>query len=564
MKFQDMEYTRPNIDEVEKSFQALLADFEKADSATAQNEILAQITSLRSKVDTMGTLASIRHDIDTRDEFYKAENDYFDENQPRMQALVTKLYELMTQSPFRKELEAEWGPQFFRLADLQLKSFKPEILPERQQENKLASRYGELIASAKIMFEGEERTIAQMGPYLTSADRELRKRAHEARNAWMAERQDEFDEIYDGLVKTRHAMAKKLGYDNFIEVAYARMGRSDYNADMVANFRKQVEEKIVPVATKLHERQRVRLGLAELKYYDEGVQFSSGNPKPHGDPEWIVENGRKMYKELSAETDEFFTVMTENNLMDLVAKPGKGAGGYCTSILEYHVPFIFSNFNGTLGDVTVLTHEAGHAFQGYRSRNFELLEYGFPTMESAEIHSMSMEFFTWPWMDLFFEEETEKFKFLHLQDALLFIPYGVSVDEFQHFVYANPDATPAERRQAWRNIEKKYLPHRDYDGVDYLENGGFWHRQGHIFGAPFYYIDYTLAQICAFQFWVKARKDGEAAWADYLNLCDVGGSKSFLELIELGNLVSPFEDGCVASVIGDIESWLDSVDDTKL
>ena len=263
-----------------------------------------------------------------------------------------------------------------------------------------------------------------------------------------------------------------------------------------------------------------------------------------------------MYEDLSKETGEFFKFMQENHLMDLVAKKGKAGGGYCTFIEDYKAPFIFSNFNGTSGDIDVLTHEAGHAFQVYSSRHFEIPEYYWPTYEACEIHSMSMEFFTWPWMDLFFKEDTDKYKFSHLSDALLFLPYGVSVDEFQHWVYENPEATPKERKLQWREIEKKYLPHKDYEGNDYLENGGFWQRQGHIYNSPFYYIDYTLAQICAFQFWKRSRENQEEAWADYVKLCKLGGSMSFTKLVEAANLISPFEDGCVESVVGEIETWL--------
>src|SRR5690606_10368746 len=299
-------------------------------------------------------------------------------------------------------------------------------------------------------------------------------------------------------------------------------------------------------------------------YYDESFSFKSGNPVPKGDPEWIIENGKKMYKELSEETNEFFTYMIHSNLMDLVAKKGKAGGGYCTYISEYQAPFIFSNFNGTSGDIDVLTHEAGHAFQVYSSRHFEVPEYNWPTYEAAEIHSMSMEFFTWPWMELFFKEDTDKYKFSHLSEALLFLPYGVAVDEFQHFVYENPNVSPAERNKAWREIEKKYLPYRDYDGNEYLEKGGFWQRQSHIYNDPFYYIDYTLAQICAFQFWKKSRENHEEAWADYIHLCKQGGSKPFTELIKVANLLSPFEEGTVESVVGEIDTWLNSIDDKSL
>jgi len=333
---------------------------------------------------------------------------------------------------------------------------------------------------------------------------------------------------------------------------------------MVANFRGQVLDHIVPVATKLKERQKNRIAIDQLLYYDENLAFLSGNATPKGDPDWIVAGGAKMYEELSPETDAFFRFMQDNELMDLVAKKGKQGGGYCTYISEHKAPYIFSNFNGTSGDIDVLTHEAGHAFQVYESRGYAVPEYAFPTYEACEIHSMSMEFLTWPWMELFFKEDADKYRFHHLASSLIFIPYGVTVDEFQHYVYENPDATPAERKQAWREIEKKYLPHRDYGDNAYLEAGGFWHKQAHIFNSPLYYIDYTLAQLCAFQFWKKSREDSTAAWNDYLSLCRLGGSLSFTELAKSAGLDSPFEDGCVSSVIGSIEAWLNSVDDKAL
>ncbi|GIO96142.1 oligoendopeptidase F [Paenibacillus lautus] len=564
MKFSEYRYERPDVKAFEQKFKEQLNAFTSASTYEEQDQAMTQINKLRSEMDTLSQLVYIRHSIDTNDEFYKAEQDFFDENGPVIQEYITDYYRALVDSKFRAQLEDKWGRQLFQLAELSLKTFSPEIIEDLQQENKLTTEYSKLIASAKIQFEGEERTLSQLIPFQQSTDRNMRKRAMEASSGFMAENEANFDRIYDDLVKVRTKIAKKLGFNNYVELGYARMARTDYNAEMVANFRNQVLEHIVPVATKLKERQQKRIDVDQLLYYDENFSFKSGNATPKGDPDWIVNHGAKMYEELSPETHEFFTFMQENGLMDLVAKKGKQSGGYCTYISEYGAPFIFSNFNGTSGDIDVLTHEAGHAFQVYESRSFEVPEYGFPTYEACEIHSMSMEFFTWPWMDRFFEDEADKYRFDHLASGLIFIPYGVTVDEFQHFVYENPDATPAERKQAWREIERKYLPHRNYDDNSYLEQGGFWHKQGHIFSSPFYYIDYTLAQICAFQFWKKMHEDQSAAWADYLNLCRQGGSKSFTELVKVAGLISPFEDGCVTSVIGSIEAWLDSVDDAAL
>ena len=564
MNFNDYKYERIDIDAVKKQFEELIGSFSKADSAEKQCEIMDKVINLRNYIDTMITLVSIRHSINTADDFYDKENDYCDEISPLLYGFTTDFYEALVTSKFRKELEDKYGKFLFDQAECSLKTFNEEVIPQLQEENKLSSKYDKLIASAKIPFDGEERTLSQMAPYTQSKDRNVRKDAAKKVAEFFSAHKNDFDDIYDKLVKVRTEIAHKLGFKNYVELAYARLRRLDYNAQDVAGYRKQVLENIVPLHSELRERQAKRLGIDKLKFYDEPIKFNSGNADPHGDPEWILNHGKTMYRELSKETDEFFTFMTENNLLDLLSKKGKNSGGYCTYIPDYKSPFIFANFNGTAHDVDVLTHEAGHAFQVYESRGYEVPEYLWPSYEACEIHSMSMEFLTWPWMGLYFENDEDKYKFIHLSEALLFIPYGVTVDEFQHWVYENPEATPEERRNKWLETEKKYLPTRDYGEIDELKEGIFWFRQGHIFGTPFYYIDYTLAQVCAFQFWIKSRENREKAWEEYLNLCRLGGSKPFFELMKAANLKNPFNEGTIASVIPKIREFLDSIDDMKM
>ncbi|KPL61329.1 M3 family oligoendopeptidase [Rossellomorea vietnamensis] len=564
MKFEDYTYERPNLEEIKPAFEKVLQKFKEASDVSEQVEAIKEINDIRLTIDTMQNICYIRHSIDTNDAFYKEEQEYIDEMMPEVSGMVTEYYRELVNSPYRKELEDKWGKQLFSLAESEIKTFSPEIITLLQKENKLSSQYTKLMASAKIPFEGEERTLAQMGPFTQSVNRGTRKEAAFATVSFFEENQEELDRLFDELVKVRHTIATTLGYKNFVELGYYRMTRTDYTPDMVKAFRDQVKEHIVPLSTELKERQGKRIGIDSMKFYDEGFKFTSGNASPKGDPQWIIDNGKKMYEELSPETKEFFDFMIERNLMDLEAKKGKAGGGYCTYIAGYEAPYIFSNFNGTSGDIDVLTHEAGHAFQVYSSRGFDIPEYIWPTYEACEIHSMSMEFFTWPWMNYFFKEDTDKYQFSHLSEALQFLPYGVAVDEFQHFVYENPEATPAERNAAWRKIEEEYLPHKDYDGVSYLENGGFWQRQSHIYNSPFYYIDYTLAQICAFQFWKKMNEDRERAWSDYVALCKLGGSRSFTALVEAAHLDSPFQEGTVEKVIEPIRQWLNGIDDTNL
>ena len=564
MKFNDYKYEKINIDETKEKFSNLIKSFSDAENLEEQTKYMDEIIKLRNHIETMETLVSIRHSIDTTDEFYDKENEYVDEISPILFGFISEFYKALVNSKFRADLEKKYGKFLFDLAENTLKTFNEEIIPDLQEENRLSSKYSKLIASAKIQFDGEEKNLSEMVPYTQSKDRNVRIEASKKVAHFFKENKDKFDKIYDGLVKVRTTIAQKLGYKNYVELGYARLSRLEYDSEMVASYRKQVLENIVPLHTELRQRQAKRLGLDKLKFYDEPIKFNSGNADPHGDPEWILNHGKTMYNELSKETAEFFSFMTEKNLLDLLSKKGKMSGGYCTYIPEYKSPYIFANFNGTSHDVDVLTHEAGHAFQVYQSRGYEIPEYLWPTYEACEIHSMSMEFLTWPWMDLFFENDAEKYKFIHLSEALLFIPYGVTVDEFQHWVYENPNATPDDRRAKWLEIEKKYLPTRDYGEVDDLKEGIFWFRQGHIFNSPFYYIDYTLAQVCAFQFWIKSQENRKKAWDEYLALCKLGGGKPFFELMKAANLKNPFDQGTIASVIPKIREFLESIDDMKL
>lgn len=565
MKFSEYEYKRPDYtaykQEAEATIRAL-ADAVDEDEAIAA---VVKMTNLIAEQDKMAQISQVRHTVNTKDEFYEKEDDYWNEYGPLFSEIYNNYYRVLLESPYRDKMEGIVPDLYFKMAEYQLKTFSPEVIDLLQKENELGSKYDKLVASAQIEFDGKTLNLSQLGPYQQSTDRGVRKAASEAYFHFFQEHEGDFDDIYDQLVKVRDQIAKKLGYKDFVELAYVRMLRYDYDRDMVQTYRDQVLTEVVPVVNRLYERQAKRIGVDTLHYYDLSLDFLNGNATPKGDSQYIMEMGQKMYHELSPETAHFIDVMYENELLDLETKEGKASGGYCTFIPGYESPFIFANFNGTSADIDVLTHEAGHAFQVYQSRWIKQPELVFPTYESAEIHSMSMEFFTYPWMELFFKEETPKYKFAHLAGALQFLPYGVLVDHFQHEVYENPEMTPEERKATWRRLEKLYNPHKNYEENAFLDKGALWFRQGHIFDTPFYYIDYTLAQVCAFQFWKRAIVDKNPdAWEDYLAICEVGGTKSFLEIIELANLKSPFEEGSLTDVVRAIDQELSSVDDTQL
>ena len=554
MKFKDYKYERPNYEEIKKSFLELVDKIKNASTYDEQKLHINQLNNIRKHIETMSTLASIRNSINTADEFYDEEQNYWDEQGPLYTELNSDFYKVIVNSKFKDEIKKDYSEQFYKICEYSLKSFSPEIISDLQEENKLMSKYTKLLASAKINFKGEELNLSGLYKYMLSSDRNEREQSSKAYYNYFGEHEEEFDEIYDQLVHIRHNMAKKLGFKNFVELGYIRMDRTDYNPEMVVNLRKQILEYIVPLCNKLYEKQAKRLNLDKLTYIDENLEFLDGNATIKGDSDYIIENGIKMYQELSQETKEFFDFMLENELMDLETKHNKSAGGYCTYIPDYKAPFIFSNFNKTSEDMDVLTHEAGHAFQLYMSRDIDMQEINFPTLDSCEIHSMSMEFITYPWMETFFKEDSDKYKFAHLTSAIKFLPYGVVVDEFQHVVYDNPNMTSDERKKVWRDLEKKQLPHRDYEDNEILERGCWFFKQGHIFKDPFYYIDYVLAQICAFQFLKKMGEDRISGWEDYLRICKVGGTQSFLQIVKTGNLISPFDDKCIEYIIKNLET----------
>lgn len=564
MKFSEMKYERPNYAKLYDDMKALLGKMQGAKSTDEFVAALMELDKLSDNFATMSTLCSIRNSINTKDEFYEKETDVMNEETPRFGEIYTAVASICLNTPFKADLEKKFGKYFLEKAALSEKTFSPAVVEDLVEENKLGTAYQKLLASAEIEFDGKTYNLTGMGPFALSKDRDVRRRASVEVNKWLADRVGELDDLYDKLVKVRVRIAEKLGFSNFVELAYARMGRTDWNMQDARLYRKQILESVVPLTQKLIAEQRERLGIADMKYYDYALSFLSGNPTPKGDEEHLVNEAKKMYHELSRETGEFFDMMISMELMDLATKPGKAGGGYMTFLPDYKVPFIFANFNGTSHDVDVLTHEAGHAFQGWVQRNVSPSILKDMTMEVAEVHSMSMEFFTHPWLESFFKEDTEKYYYDHVAAALRFLPYGASIDEFQEWVFLNPNASPAERRQAYRDIEKKYLPHLEYDDCEYLEKGGRWQRQAHVYGMPFYYLDYTISQVVAFQYFVWDMKDHKAAWESYMKICELAGTVPFTELAQVCGLKNPFKEGCIASITPALEKFMDGLDKSKI
>ena len=564
LKFSEYPFIVPNEKKFVKKMQGFIDELKACNNAEEAHKVIKKLNNFTSIIETECSVIYVLYSIHTDNEKYKAAQDKIDEMSPIFSKYSTEISKILVNAPYRQELEKKLGSFLLKKYENSLKTFDEKIMEELVKENKLVSEYDMIFGGAQIEFKGQTLNLSQLGKYMQDKDRETRKAAAKAMDNWLKENENKIGQIYDDLVHLRTEIAHKLGYESFTELGYLRMGRTDYNADMVKVYRDQIAKDVVPVCNKLYKLQMKNLGIRKPQYYDYNLMFTSGNPIPAGGTDYLVEQAHKMYSDLGPESKEFFEFMMKYELMDLEAKKGKAPGGYQTSFPLYKSPFIFSNFNGTQHDVNVLCHEGGHAFQCYLSSGIKIPEYQQPTLESCEIHSMSMEFFACPYMEGFFGKDAEKYKYSHLADSIEFLPYGATIDEFQHWVYAHPNATHEERCAEFRKIEMKYTPHKKYDDTPTLAKGTYWLRQHHVFSVPFYYIDYTLAQVVAFQFAIEDRKNHEKAWKKYIKLCKCGGKYPFLTLLEKNHLRNPFIDGNIKKVIKPLEKVLKGFDISKM
>ncbi len=562
MKFSQMPYERPELEALTAELSELTRQLREAGDYPEAREIFLKKETLERHISTLNTLASIRHSIDTRDAFYDGELRFWNAAGPKLEECRQTWTKAMLESPYRSAFAEEYGDLMFINAEIAQKTFSPEIMPELQQESDLTMEYEKLLASAQIPFEGKTYTLSQLSPCKSDPDDRRRLAAWKAEGQWYKDHQVQLDGIYDQLVHLRDAMGRKLGYDGYTTLGYYRMGRNCYTKEDVERFRAAVVKYLVPVADSIYREQAKRLGKEyPMSFADNALEFRSGNPRPIGSPEEILDQGRQFYDELSPETSAFFRTMLEGELLDVLSTEGKQAGGYCTSLADYKVPFIFANFNGTQGDVEVVTHEAGHAFASYMNRDRVPMETVWPSMEACEVHSMSMEFFAWPWAERFFGADANKFRYSHLASALTFIPYGTMVDHFQHIVYEKPDMTPSERHGVWKELLGVYMPWVRLDGdIPFYAEGEGWQRQHHIYSYPFYYIDYCLAQTVSLQFWAMLQEDRDNAWQHYMAYTVQGGSRVFTDLLKNAGLESPFEERCLQRVCAVAKNWLQNFD----
>jgi len=491
----------------------------------------------------------LRYAQDTALEERRSAQRALDERVPRVTALDVAAKRHFLDGAVRAPLQGAIGSHAFDVWSADVTCFDPAIADDLIRESALCREYTQMLASATERLGDEELTLSGLAKYYTAADRETRHAAERARWTIFTRHEERLDAIYDELVRLRAGMAAKLGFADYTAMRYAKMRRLDYGPAEVAAYRDEVVRTLVPLASELLGRYGRAAGLDRVYLWDEGALSPDGDVAPVGDLDWTIARTREALTALDPSLGEFGEALFSGGMYDVDYRPGKQRGAFCTDIPVRNSPFIFANYTGRARDVRTLFHELGHAFQRWQSRNQVALDYMHPTSETAEIHSMALEFLSWPQMERLFGPHAGAYRRQHLFDSLLFIPYGVAIDHYQHLVYAHPSASPAERHEMWREVERRYLPWRDYGDLAFPAKGRLWQEKPHVYLSPFYYIDYTLALCCALQFWARSTGSFDAALADYVALCGRGGEAPFQRLVASANLESPFAAGALQRVV---------------
>lgn len=563
---EDIKIERPDKNEIIRAISELDTRLNNAQNGEDAVQVVKDYFALSDDIASAFSLINIHHTINTADEYYSDLNDLMDEISPSINEATNQFDKDFYNSKFRDDLVAAFGSLYFEQVALSMKTFNSEIVPDLVEENKLVSEYTNLLASALIEYNGQKYSLPQMGKFTKSMDRNVRREASLKVNEFYSANDEKIGEIYTRMVEVRTKIARKLGYQHFLQLGYDRMGRLDWTPEDAKEYRQKILTYIVPLSNQIFQAQKERLGYGEdTRYYDYAIFYKSGDPTPKGSPDQLIDAARKMYAELSPVASTYFNFMVEHNCMDVIAKANKAGGGYMDYIPSLKTAFIFSNFNGTSGDVDVLTHEFGHSLQGFLgAENTIVPSYRSPGMECCEMHSMSMEYLTYPWMNLFFKEDTEKYLYEHLCDAITFIPYGCIIDAFQTHCYEHPELTHSQRKAYFRQLERTYLPHRQYQDSPYLESGGFWEKQMHIFQCPLYYLDYTIAQVVALEFFTEANRDHKKAFEKYLAFDRLGGTLPFRALLNKAAIDNPMDGDTLKRVSEEIMNYLSTFDLSKL
>jgi len=490
----------------------------------------------------------------------KAYLDFVENVEPKLKQTGFELDRKIVQSPHADDLDAEKYGVIVRDLKADVEVFREENVPLETEETKLDQQYEELCGDMTVEFRGRERTLPQMGKYLEDTDRDTREQAW--RGVWerRSRDRDRMNDIFDRMIALRDEMARNAGFENYRDYMFTRRRRFDYTPAHCEAFHEGAEKVVVPVLRELSRQRKEALGVDTLRPWDLNVDIRGRSPlKPFEGAGQLVEKTSKLFHRMDPSLGDLFDSLRTGDCLDLESRKGKAPGGYQYQRDRSRTPFIFMNAAGVHGDVVTMIHEAGHAFHSLLSRDQPLLHYRDAPIEFCEVASMSMELTSHPYLGEFYsEEEASRARRRHLEKISTLIPWIATIDAFQHWLYLNPKYSRDERTAKWLELNERFGPADDWSGLEhFLEMS--WQRQGHLFGVPFYYIEYGIAQLGALQLWRQYRADPKQAIANYKRALELGGSRPLPELFEAAELTFEFGPDVMRGLMDEVQGELEKL-----
>ena len=435
--------------------------------------------------------------------------------------------------------------------------FREENIPLSTRATKLVTEYNEICGAQMVEFDGEQKTFAQMAIYFENTDRKIREDAWKAVSERRFEDNERVSEIYDELIQIRHKMATNAGFEGFQQYMFASMHRFDYSIEDCLEFHESIETVCQPLRHRTDGERMRDLGVDSLRPWDMGVDVKGRPPlQPFNDVQEMVDGCSRIFHNMSEELGNYFDQLDANDCLDLDSRKGKAPGGYQYYLQKSRLPFIFMNAAGTQRNIETMIHEAGHAFHSFYSGHLDLIHERDSPIEFAEVASMSMELLTHPhWEEFYDNKDADRARRKHLEDIISFMPWMATIDAFQHWVYANPNHSREERAEKWLELGERFGPKVDMTGFEDIHKVS-WQRQGHLFGVPFYYVEYGIAQLGALQMWKYHRRDTQDALDRYKAGLSLGYTRGLTELFQASGLELSFSESYVGELIREIDEAL--------
>ena len=528
---------------------------------------LTDWSALRALIWEAGAVLSVKKTINTADvDAEQAYLDFITNVQPQASIADQALKERLLAFDGADEAMAAMEPSMALVlrdmrdaADL----FRDENVPLQTELEKLDNAYDKITGGLTAVFDGEEKNLSQLRALLQNKDRDVRHRAWTTMMELWGSKRDELNQLYSDMLRLRRQVAANAGLADYREYIFREYGRFSYTPADCFTFHEAIETAVVPAASRIYAKKKAQLALDKLRPWDVSVETSDAPAlTPYNGQDELIQQSINIFHQVDPELGRYVSTMAEEELLDLDTRAGKALGGYCTEFSVRKRPFIFMNGTGQHDDVQTMFHEVGHAFHVFEAADLPFIWQKNPPMEFAEVASMSMELLTAPYFPkenggFYSPADAARARIEHLEGLITFLPYMAVVDAFQHWVYTNPDAAmdSANCDTAWDELWSRFMPDTNWDGLDDVRITG-WHRKPHIFGYPFYYIEYGMAQVGAMQVWRNSLADPAGALTAYREALSLGGTKTLPDLFAAAGAEFRFDTAMLTDLVALVEQTI--------